>query len=63
MRSSTKRAIKIGPEQTFLTMHVYIPALLEVVKIYNGNVIDIMGDGIMVFSEVVNKDSYTITHP
>lgn len=49
MRSSTKRAIKIGPEQTFLTMHVYIPALLEVVKIYNGNVIDIMGDGIMVF--------------
>lgn len=49
MRSSTARALKIGAEQTFLTMHVYIPALLEVVRIYNGNVIDIMGDGIMVF--------------
>jgi class 3 adenylate cyclase len=29
-------------------MHIYIPALLEVVKLYHGNVIDIMGDGIMV---------------
>lgn len=49
MRNSTKRAELIGPEKTFLTMHAFIPAMLEVVKVYKGNVIDIMGDGIMVF--------------
>ena len=30
-------------------MHIYLTALLEVVKHYHGKVIDIMGDGIMVF--------------
>lgn len=49
MRNSTVRAKKIGAEKTFLTMHAYIPALLMVVKHYEGEVIDIMGDGIMVF--------------
>lgn len=49
MRDSTKRAEKVGAKITFLTMHVYLTALLEVVKMYNGQVIDIMGDGLMVF--------------
>lgn len=49
MRQSTQRAQKVGAEKTFLTMHVYITALLDVVKYYHGNVIDIMGDGLMVF--------------
>lgn len=49
MRNSTKRAKQIGPEKTFLTMHAFIPALLEVIKCYNGKVVDIMGDGIMAF--------------
>ena len=49
MRRSTTRAQEVGPEKTFLTMHVFLTALLEVVKYYNGKVIDIMGDGIMVF--------------
>ena len=49
MRDSTMRAEKVGAEKTFLTMHVYLTALLEVVKHYHGKVIDIMGDGIMVF--------------
>lgn len=49
MRGSTLRAQTVGAEKTFLTMHVYLTALLEVVKHYNGKVIDIMGDGIMVF--------------
>lgn len=30
-------------------MHIYLTALLEVVKYYHGKVIDIMGDGLMVF--------------
>ncbi len=49
MRNSTWRAQTVGAEKTFLTMHVYLTALLEVVKHYHGKVIDIMGDGIMAF--------------
>lgn len=49
MRGSTKRAQRVGAEKTFLTMHVFLTALLEVAKYYNGKVIDIMGDGVMVF--------------
>lgn len=49
MRNSTSRAQTVGAEKTFLTMHVYLTALLEVVKHYQGKVIDIMGDGLMVF--------------
>lgn len=49
MRNSTLRAQNVGAEKTFLTMHVYLTALLEVVKYYDGKVIDIMGDGLMVF--------------
>ena len=49
MRDSTNRCEKIGAKKTFLSMHAYIPALLFVVNHYKGHVIDIMGDGIMVF--------------
>lgn len=49
MRYSTERARRVGPQKTFLTMHVFLTALLEVVKNYQGKVIDIMGDGLMVF--------------
>lgn len=49
MRRSTSRAQQVGAEKTFLTMHVFLTALLEVVKHYHGKVIDIMGDGLMVF--------------
>lgn len=49
MRMSTERAQQVGPEKTFLTMHIFLTALLEVVKHYHGKVIDIMGDGLMVF--------------
>ena len=49
MRNLTYRAESVGAEKTFLTMHVFLTALLEVVKHYKGKVIDIMGDGLMVF--------------
>ena len=60
MRDSTLRAQSTGAEKTFLTMHVYLTALLEVVKHYEGKVIDIMGDGIMVFwggKEAIDKEN------
>ena len=49
MRRSTLRAQQVGAKKTFLTMHIYFTALLEVVKFHHGKVIDIMGDGLMVF--------------
>ena len=49
MRNSSKRAESIGAEKTFLSMHAFIPAILLVVEHYKGHVIDLMGDGIMVF--------------
>lgn len=49
MRRSTERAQDVGAEKTFLTMHIFLTALLEVVRHYHGKVIDIMGDGLMVF--------------
>ena len=60
MRNSTKRAQEVGAQKTFLTMHVFLTALLEVVKYYHGKVIDIMGDGLMVFwggKEAREKDN------
>lgn len=60
MRDSTRRAQNVGDKQTFLTMHVYFPALLEVVKYHQGLVIDIMGDGLMVLWEgdFLSSDNY-----
>lgn len=49
MRRSTQRAQIVGAEKTFLTMHIFLTALLEVVRSYEGKVIDIMGDGLLVF--------------
>lgn len=49
MRNSTNRAKTIGPEKTFISMHAFIAGMLEVIKNRHGVVIDIMGDGLMVF--------------
>ena len=49
MRNSSARAESVGAQKTFLTMHAFIPAMLQVVEYYKGHVIDLMGDGIMVF--------------
>lgn len=62
MRNSSDRAQKVGPKKTFLTMHIYLTALLEVINYREGNVIDIMGDGLMVFwggKKEINEDKIT----
>lgn len=62
IRCSTERAQRLGPEKTFLTMHIFIPALLRVIELYDGYPIDIMGDGIMVFFKndetVINRAAF-----
>ncbi|MBM7872025.1 class 3 adenylate cyclase [Clostridium pascui] len=47
MRSSTERAVEIGPAKTFLTIHAIMPAMIYIVESYKGYVIDLPGDGVM----------------
>jgi adenylate cyclase len=55
MRGSSKRPEKIGSIKTFLTIHAVMPAMIYVVESYNGNIVDIPGDGIMaLFKENTN---------
>jgi len=45
MRKSTSRAVSIGPKDTFITMHVYLPTLLRVIKKSRGTIVGMRGDG------------------
>lgn len=47
MRNSTMRAEKIGPQNTFITIHAIMPAMIYVINQYYGNIVDLPGDGIM----------------
>lgn len=49
MRNSTKRAIQFGAEKTFLTMHVYLTAMITTMEKHSGKLVDITGDGLMIF--------------
>jgi len=46
LRESTKRALKIGPKKTYLTMHALLPALAFAVEQYGGYVVGFRGDGL-----------------
>jgi len=48
IRDSTNRAMHLGAEKTFLSMHAFLTAMIAVVEFHNGYVVDIMGDGLMV---------------
>jgi class 3 adenylate cyclase len=45
LRQSTKRAYKVGPRNTFITMHTYLPVVLKVLKSGGGDVFGLRGDG------------------
>ena len=47
MRKSTQRAERLRGEKTFLTMHIYLPTVIAVIREHHGYPIDIMGDGVM----------------
>lgn len=46
MRSSTLRALEVGPKATYLTMHALLPALAHVVKTSGGYIVGFRGDGL-----------------
>lgn len=46
LRGSSKRAVQIGPEDTYLTMHTYLPTMAELVSKADGRVGSLRGDGL-----------------
>ncbi|AEK89478.1 MULTISPECIES: adenylate/guanylate cyclase domain-containing protein [Bacillus amyloliquefaciens group] len=49
IRNSTKRAKKLGPNNTFLSYHAFYPAVAYIIEQYKGVVLDFTGDGVMAF--------------
>lgn len=46
MRSSSQRAVRIGAEHTYLTMHTYLPTMAELVCRSKGLIVGLRGDGL-----------------
>ncbi len=46
LRRSSKRAVEIGAEHTYLTMHTYLTTMAELVKRANGKIVGLRGDGL-----------------
>jgi class 3 adenylate cyclase len=46
LRGSTKRALRIGPRATFLTMHALLPPLAKLIESYDGYIVGYRGDGL-----------------
>ncbi len=45
LRKSTTRALRVGPRDTFITMHTYIPTMLSIVSSADGIIVGLRGDG------------------
>lgn len=45
LRESSARALKVGPRDTYLTMHTYLPTMLSLVDSAGGIVVGLRGDG------------------
>lgn len=56
LRKSSKRATRIGPRDTYITMHTYMPTMLEVIKGMGGTVVGLRGDGAIAMLGVVKLD-------
>lgn len=46
MRGSTKRAMRLGPGPTFLTMHALLPTLAKLIEASDGFIVGYRGDGL-----------------
>jgi class 3 adenylate cyclase len=47
IRGSTKRAMEIGAQETFVTMHVFMRAMIRLVAKAKGLVVGLRGDGLL----------------
>ncbi len=47
IRGSTNREIEIGPRQTYLTVHTYLPTMIHLVSNWDGHVTGLRGDGLI----------------
>jgi class 3 adenylate cyclase len=45
IRRSTARALKIGPRDTFITMHTFLPTMLALAGRKGGSIVGLRGDG------------------
>lgn len=59
LRRSTDREIRIGPKKTHLTMHTYLPTMINLVGQWNGSVVGLRGDGLIAQfgeTEIIKND-------
>lgn len=56
LRKSTERAMKVGPRDTFITMHTYMTTMLAVVRGSDGVVVGLRGDGAFAAFGLVHLD-------
>jgi len=56
LRRSTRRALELGPRDTYLTMHTYLPTMLELVGRGGGQVVGLRGDGAIACFGLVELD-------
>lgn len=60
LRRSTNREIRIGPKKTHLTMHTYLPTMINLVGQWNGSVVGLRGDGLIAQfgeTEIIKNDN------
>jgi adenylate cyclase len=46
MRDSSSRALRVGPRDTYVTMHAVLPAMAYLVSDYRGYIVGFRGDGL-----------------
>lgn len=57
LRRSSNRATRIGPRNTYITMHTYLPTMLQVIKSAEGTVVGLRGDGAIAMFGLVKLNS------
>jgi class 3 adenylate cyclase len=63
IRGSTKRAMEVGAEATFITMHVYMRTMIRLVAKARGIVVGLRGDGLLAAfgRKAYDGDNLTLT--
>lgn len=56
LRASSKRAIEIGPKDTYISMHTFLSTMAEIVRHAGGLIVGLRGDGLIAGFGVKDKD-------